>query len=154
MRKLIISFVITVLIGSSLFSQITFEKTYGTEHWERGSSVFQVNDNGYIVGALQSPEQENNTYIIRTNMYGDTIWTRSISNDCWSNGPIKSIPVSDGFIVLSGNYDINLSKADINFFKLNMDGDIVWNKVYDYKNRANFPYDFLATSEGYTILVT
>ena len=71
---------IFVFLSSSLIqSQITFQKTFGGVEDEECDAVVQTEDGGFILAASTRSYGNGNydLYIIRTDPYGDTLWTRT-----------------------------------------------------------------------------
>ena len=78
-------------------------RTYGGALEDRGYSVQQTNDGGFIiVGTTKSfGAGEADVYLIRTNSGGDTLWTRTYGGV--DNDFARSVQqTSDGGFVISG----------------------------------------------------
>jgi hypothetical protein len=114
------------------FSQIAFQKTFGTLEREMGSSVRQNNDGGYIVaGTADSAETGfKNVYLVRTDVNGDTLWTRLIDDD--GNFEVKfARQTFDGsFIVTGSEYNLSDSAWDVFLLKTDAAGNLLWIKNY------------------------
>jgi hypothetical protein len=116
--------------GDSLWT-----KTFGGGLHDRGSSVQQTTDGGYIItGYTQSFGNGNvsdaDTWLIRTDENGDSLWTKTFGgsdNDQGQSGQ----QTSDGGYIISGytksygngSYDVWLIKTDSN-------GDSLWTKTF------------------------
>ena len=75
MKKLLTVFFFTFSLSS--YGQITFQKSFTTGV---GYCVHQTIDSGYIVIGTIYPAGAGNTIdvsLIKTNQYGDTLWTRT-----------------------------------------------------------------------------
>jgi hypothetical protein len=100
--------------------------------------------NFYIVGyANNSP---NVLFIIKINEYGDTIWTRTVSDPY--NRSIRALAVAssgeDGGCVLTGSWDSSFT------IKYDISGNMVWKKFYGGHNILS--YDILRTTNGCYII--
>lgn len=84
-------------------AQITFMKSYGGTDYDWGQSVRQTTDNGYvIVGATRSfGAGKYDVYLIRTDAYGNTLWTRTY-DDTLEQGGVDVLQTGDrGFAIVA-----------------------------------------------------
>ena len=70
------SFLLASVFG---YAQITFERHYGGNSSEANCSALQTNDGGYILAGYTTSfgEGGKDIYLIRTNQFGDTLWTKT-----------------------------------------------------------------------------
>ncbi len=109
-----------ILSPSILTAQITFQRTYGWQgsYFNSGQSVWQTTDGGYMItGVTGDLGLHNSVYLVKTDAYGDTIWTRAY-------GPPEAVgysgqqSVDGGFIVVGckgpphGYWDVLALKTD------------------------------------------
>lgn len=103
----------------------TFERNY--PYWEEGSGdkVFTYDDGYAMVGFASNSYQENYLYIIRTNLHGDTLWTkRTDFGTLYSLPYISSYTIDNmGNIYLS---PVHTGTADL--IKMSPDWDVIWMK--------------------------
>jgi len=115
-------------VGDTLWT-----KTYEEKSANTGISVIQLIDGGYfIVGQTLLPGQMSTSdcYFVRTNVSGDTIWTKTFGGADY-DGAFEINKVAGGNIIISGTtksygqggYDIFLSMV-------NTSGDEIWMKTY------------------------
>src|SRR5436189_1698959 len=78
-----------------LFGQITFQKTYGSNG---GLSVVQTLDEGYIVSGYKDSAD---VYLIKTNKYGDTLWTKTFDSGHLDYGSAV-LQTDDGGYIIDG----------------------------------------------------
>ena len=123
-------------------AQITFQKKYGGQNDDEGNSVQQTIDGGYIIaGRSRRTSAYNNNILIKTNEYGDTLWTKifgSISNN--SDGFAVKQTSDTGYIITgfaSVSDGLNLIRTDTN-------GDTLWAKWYS----ADVGYSVQQTRDG------
>lgn len=128
----------TSLIGFLLVLTVsgmtTFEKNYIRNYRESGKSVRQTSDGGYIIAAVSEFSQ---TYLIKTNPDGDTIWTKLYDGICYD-----ILEETDGNFVLCGTLSGNalLRKVDNN-------GALVWAKSFG-GTADEVAYSLLQTTDG------
>ena len=121
-------------VGPSTFNTlrkgILFSRLYGGTKNERGSSIQQTFDGGYIVagsadskdGDVHDNDEYKDCWIIKLDNSGDTVWTKIIGND-WSNeAALQIMQTSDsGYILLAKASGFMLAKLD-------QQGDTIWKK--------------------------
>ncbi|MDD2889105.1 MAG: T9SS type A sorting domain-containing protein [bacterium] len=106
-------------------------KTYGGTDYEYGASVQQVKDGGFIIAGWTNSfgmgiPNYSNVYIIRTDSFGNTVWTKTyggIYDDC---GYSVQQTQDSGFIIagLTGSYGSGVYVLRTDFF-----GDTIWTKT-------------------------
>lgn len=118
--------------------------TYGTL-----SNVFRVNsialtpDSGYIVAgyAVLVSDGSSDIWVLKLNMRGDTLWTRTYANSATSydNKAYSIITTPDGgYLVVGHTYFSTTSHWDAWVLKLNEVGDTLWTHTYggEWDDRA------------------
>ncbi len=107
-------------------------RTYGGDSTDIGRSVRQTNDGGFIIagGTTSFGAGRQDVYLIRTDLNGDTIWTRAYGGDSTDYGSSVEQTTDGGFIITgrtssfgAGNYDVYLIRTDLN-------GDTLWTKTF------------------------
>ena len=130
MRTLIT--VLFVLIPVLLiYSQPTFERTYGTIDDDAGCAVSVCNDGSYIIaGSVDNIYTgDPDIFIARIDIYGDTIWTRTIVNEYHWDCAYDVLQCFDlGFIITGSTYN---DEGQIPFLaKFLENGQLAWYKTY------------------------
>jgi hypothetical protein len=104
-------------------------KTFGGASDDRGNSVQQTADGGYVVAGwtLSCFPDSALFYLIKTNAGGDTLWTKTIGGPGWAEaGAVED--VGDGYVIVGGcgvapNIDVYLVRTDV-------DGDTLWTRTF------------------------
>jgi hypothetical protein len=123
-RNFIICFIL-ISINSS-FAQITFVKSY---QGIQGKSVQQTFDEGYIfLGYSFTTYSVIN--LIKTNSYGDTIWTKSYEGIGKNYGYSVKQTLDSGFIIAGTIDSLGAGGYDAFLIKTNANGDTIWTKSY------------------------
>lgn len=133
MRNLISTLVIIrILLFQVALAQSTFQKTYGGADQDAGYSVQQTSDHGYIVvGTTKSfLEAQGGIYLIRTNVLGDTMWTRTYGgmND-WEDASSVQQTSDGGFIFTGGAASFGNGGEDVYVVKVVGNGSLEWSET-------------------------
>ncbi len=109
-------------------------KTFGGIYSDWSSSVQQTNDNGYVVVGTTSSFGNGNgsVYLIKTNINGDTLWTRTIWQGYRTIG--NSVQqTSDNGYVIAGSMRTGAGSIDkVYLIKTNSSGDTLWTKTFGW----------------------
>jgi len=120
-------FIASIGNGFQLASKIYNPSIYGAE----SRSIDKTYDDGFIMaGGVGTSASTADVYVIRTNTYGDTLWTRTYNfsqNDVAFD--VKETTDS-GFIVAGVLYDTTVYKNNIYLIKTDSAGDTLWTKDY------------------------
>jgi len=106
-----------LLMKTSANGEIDWVKTYGENNtFETGYCVQQTFDGGFIItGQKETNNNAVDVYLIRTDNYGDTLWTRTYGGTSMDRG-YSVQQTTDGGYVITGvkDYYIYLIKTDSN----------------------------------------
>jgi hypothetical protein len=108
----------------------SFSKLFGGLGQERGNSVQQTNDGGYIVVG-ETDSYSNNAlrdiWLIKTDAYGDSLWTKTFGG--WGDEYGTSIQqTNDGGYIITGT--ISNPFMDVYLLKTDAFGDSLWFKTF------------------------
>jgi hypothetical protein len=133
MKKELLVYLIILYSSIAANSQITFEKNIGGYYDDQGLSVVQTNDGGYIISGMKcSSDTSCKSYLIKTNEYGDTLWTKTIGADHTTSVANSVIQTSDGGYVFTGSYRSE-TYSDVLIVKTNSSGDTLWSKLFGWQ---------------------
>ena len=138
-KSLFLTAIVFILFSQLLTAQITFQKRYGWTEIDEGKSVLQTFDGGYIiVGNITRSSGYADIYLIKTDNYGDTLWTKTFGRIGDNTEGFSVDQLSDsGFIITgfahaAGNFDLALIRTDNN-------GDTLWTKLYiGFRNETGY----------------
>jgi hypothetical protein len=122
--------IFTLLLVSFSHAQQRWERTYGGAGEEYSSSVRQTSDGGYIVaGTTNSFGNDFQVYLVKTNAYGDTIWTKIYGGLDWDSG-ISVQQTTDGGYIVAGQTGSFGNDYQVYLLKTNASGDTLWTRTY------------------------
>ena len=132
MKKLLLILLFLPMIG---FSQ-GWEKNFGGMSWDRGKSVLQTSDGGFItLGDLETSLVGSSTttydaYLIRTDVNGDTLWTRTFGGVGNEYGNCIQHTNDGGYIIAGWTTSYGNGMADMWLVKVDSNGIEQWNQTY------------------------
>jgi len=106
-------------------------KTCGGSEWDCGESVQETSDCGYvIVGYTYSfGAGLSDIYIIKTNMFGDTLWTRAYGGVGWDIGKSIQETADGGYVIAGYTTSFGAGSWDVYLIKTDDNGDTLWTKT-------------------------
>ncbi len=146
MKTFTIAFLIFIL-PVLLFSQVTFQKTFTITGDDEGISVIQTRDGNYLVYGRSAGTLENNCFLIKTGMNGDSLWRKVYPNyNPWSYPISNDEPLAEtndsGYIFTTTWLDTAI------LIKTNQNGDTLWTVKYNHLLYATFQ---LTNDGGYIL---
>lgn len=126
-----------------------FQKNYGGTNEDLGKAVLE-SDNGdiYIAGSTQSyGAGGKDMYIIKTNSYGNEIWSRTIGGASDDEATEIIATSDDGLLILGSTASYGAGGTDIFLVKINSSGSLVWQKFFGGPGNE-LGEDILQTSDG------
>ncbi len=124
-----ILWIVTLFFASFTHAQQKWTRIYGGTGDDRGNSVQQTSDGGYIIAGYTTSygAGHDDVYLVKTNALGDTLWTRTYGGSGWDEG--NSVQqTSDGGYIVAG-YTTS-GDADVYLIKTNTTGDTLWTRTY------------------------
>lgn len=121
------------LIKTDENGETLWTKTYGGISNDRGYSLLQTRDSGYIiVGNTQSfGNGSSDVWVVRVNKNGELIWSRTYGGT-YADGGLYITKTFDSCYVISGytkSFSNNLD-ADLYLLKIGENGNLLWERNY------------------------
>jgi type IX secretion system substrate protein/putative pyrroloquinoline-quinone binding quinoprotein len=138
-----------MLQTASLFSQdIVSEKWYGGQYNDEGCDAVQMDDGGFLITGIYQESYYNDIYLIRTDIFGDTLWTRTYGGSSWDNGRSIVKTFDNNYLIggrtfLSGSTSSGLACL----VKVDENGNYIWQNNYG-SSRKDGMYSVIQTSDS------
>jgi hypothetical protein len=126
-----------LLLHVDLNGDVLWSETYGGTDYDDANTLKQLQDGGYILGGQSTVTGgDENQFLIRTDVSGNTIWTKNLLTSGPSN--IESLViVSDGFVMAGGINPAGLSD-DGYLVKTDTFGVVEWTKTFGGSDQDDF----------------
>ena len=120
------------LIKTNSLGDTLWTKTFGGTDDDFGRSVQQTPDSGYIVvGWTKSfGEGLEDVYLIKTNSFGDSIWTKFYGGTDNDLGRSVDQTLNGGFIIVGETESYGAGRADVYIIETDENGETIWTKTY------------------------
>ena len=138
MKKLLLttSF-IAMMIPMALMSQISFERWYGGEDEDWGTSVQQTQDGGYIITGYTGDYNHFDVYLIKTDALGNEIWSRTYGGEDNDEGHYVQQTRDGGYIIVGNTNSFGAGYKDIYLIKTDSLGNESWSQTYGGESIEN-----------------
>ena len=148
--KTISTALFVLLLATFAQAQQTWIKTYGGKHDDRGYSVQQTTDGGYIIAGYSFSFRDSlygDVYLIKTNASGDTAWTKTYGGTNVDVGWSVQQTSDGGYIVAGQTASFGAGYTDVYLIKTNASGDTTWTRTYG-ATYNDLGYSVQQTSDG------
>ncbi len=149
-------------IGSDRFLLIKTDSE-GNEEWHqsysggpyhnRANSLIQTDDGGFLITGQTTSDtfgiDQIDAYLVRTDEYGDTLWTRKYGAENYDEG-IDNISktLDGGYIIVGGRKEPGLETRDAYIIKLDANEETEWERNYGEDEYNEGMSDVEVTEEG------
>jgi hypothetical protein len=136
MKNFLLITFICMLIGSAISAKaptVLWTKYYGGVESERTYNISETSDGGFIsCGQSNSFSKIFNSWLIRMDANGDTLWTRLIGDTALPEQVKSMEETRDGGYIVCGGRMATDYKLHPFLMKLNSDGDLEWRKIISF----------------------
>jgi hypothetical protein len=140
------------LIKIDSFGDTLWTKMIGGSYQERGRSIRQTIDGGYIItGSTESFGDFSNVWLIKTDSLGDTLWTKSFGGNEVEEGWSIQKTTDGGYIIVGRTESFGAGSWDTWLIKTDSLGDTLWTKTYGGTG-TDYCYSIQQTIDGGYIL--
>jgi hypothetical protein len=114
------------------FSQTTFKKAIDIGAKDRGTYISQTADEGFIIAGNTNTSSGNyDIALVRTDMYGDTIWTKVYGGEYDEDAYFVKETFDSGFIVAAKSNSFGGVNGKAWIIKTDAAGDTLWARVFN-----------------------
>ena len=119
------------LVKTDAFGDTIWTRTYGGSGYDFGRSIQQTDDGGYIVVGISCSQglAESVMHLVRTDAFGDTLWTNTYGSELWSKGFSVQQTTDLGYII-AGCTEYLGGVVDFYVVKTDALGDAIWTRIY------------------------
>jgi hypothetical protein len=137
------------LIKTDPNGNIQWQRTFGRNNYDWGSSVHQTLDGGYIiVGADESFESGDcDVYLIKTNPNGNIQWQKTFGGSSYDWGDSVQQTSDGGYIIAGNTASFGAGSTDVYLIKTDPNGDGQWEKTFG-GSKAEYGRSVQQTSDG------
>ncbi|UCD64109.1 MAG: hypothetical protein JSW34_01365 [Candidatus Zixiibacteriota bacterium] len=142
------------LVKTDANGTLTWEKTFGGSLDDRGRSVLQTADGGYIIGGRARSWSGGicDFYLIKTDENGDTLWTRTYGGS-GSDRAYTVVKTTDGGYALAGyTRSFGAVARDVWLVKVDGSGTLVWDEVFALTTGDDCAYSLVALEDGSLVM--
>jgi hypothetical protein len=120
------------LIKTDPYGHTMWTRTYGGAGDEKARSIQQTSDSGFIfVGRTSSfGAGEDDIYLVRTDQYGNTLWTRAYGGEETDYGMSVQQTADEGYIIVGTTLSFGAGSGDIYLIRTDSLGDSLWTRTY------------------------
>ena len=112
--------------------EIEWEKTIGTERFERARDIKQTADDGYIVIGSLEPNGGDDFAIVKLDVDGEIEWQKQYGDNFHELAHAVTLTADGGYVIAGSSNGLggNNNASDGQFLKLDADGNLEWEKRY------------------------
>lgn len=136
------------LIKTDASGDNTWSKTFGGVDSDRGHSVQQTSDGGYIIAGstVSSGPGLCALYLIKTDASGNVVWDNALGEGTWQEGHSVQ-QTSDGGYVIAGFVYSSATSFDVYLVKTDASGNVAWTKRFGGAG-DDYGYSVRQTADG------
>jgi hypothetical protein len=107
-------------------------RTFGGAGDDVGNSVRQTSDGGFIVVGTTGYEYcvAGNVYLIRTDVHGDTNWTRTFGGSGCDLGECVQQTLDGGYVICGTTTSFGAGNSDMYAIRIDAGGDTLWTRTF------------------------
>ena len=120
------------LIKTDANGDTLWTKTYGGDTLDWATSLDITSDGGFIVAGhtMSYGAGDYDIYLIRTDMNGDTLWTKTYGGPDWEYGNSVRATSDGGYIIAGLTWSYGKGNGDFYLIKTDSIGDILFARTY------------------------
>ncbi|MCK6606345.1 MAG: T9SS type A sorting domain-containing protein [Ignavibacteriaceae bacterium] len=142
------------LVKTDSLGNILFNKNFGGSDADRGLSVQQTSDGGYILTGYTASTGAglDDLYLIRTDASGNQLWIKTFGGTGRDYGNAVKQTADGGFLVAGYTLSYGAGGDDLWLVKTDSAGTLLWQKTYG-GTASDVAYSMDLTSDGGYVVV-
>jgi len=110
---------------------VSWTRTVGGSDYDRGLSIVQTNDGGYVVAGYTGSYGAGNqdVYIIKLGNTGNVSWTRTVGGSSYEQGNSIVQTTDGGYVVAGVTLSYGAGYYDVYIIKLDNAGNVSWTRT-------------------------
>ncbi len=118
--------------GAPSGENVVFERLFGGSGRDRGVSVHQTRDGGYVVagGTSSSGAGSQDVYLVRIDPGGEELWSRTYGGTALDNGWSVLETPDGGFIIAGFTGSFGAGGVDVYLIRTDPAGALLWERTF------------------------
>ena len=131
-----------------------WNKTFGGTSEERGYSVQQSSEGGYIISGITSSFGNGNydVWLIKTDGNGNEIWNKTFGGTNYDESISVQQTTDGGYIISGTTFSFGNGATNIYLIKADGNGNEIWNKTFGGTSN-NWSYSVQQSTDGGYIII-
>ena len=131
-----------------------WNKTFGGTSEERGYSVQQSSEGGYIISGITSSFGNGNydIWLIKTDGNGNEIWNKTFGGTNYDESISVQQTTDGGYIISGTTFSFGNGATNIYLIKADGNGNEIWNKTFGGTSN-NWSYSVQQSTDGGYIII-
>jgi len=140
-----------LLIKVDAEGEIEWERRAGTQANETPRGIVQCDDGGFIVAGYNQGGARADIYEVKINRDGELVWQQAIGRDQNEYGMAVVDGIEEGCYVIAGRSDSFGNASDGYVVKIDDDGEVMWERNYDFEGQFDMFTSLVAIRDGYVL---
>ncbi len=121
-----------VFVSNSLCAQSTFQKTFGGDGDDKGVSICQTEDGGFIIAGVTKSKGAggDDAYLLKIDSLGNLLWEKTYGGAKDDAGWYVRQTLDGGIIVAGFTQSYGMGQNDVYLFKTDNAGNLQWQKTF------------------------
>ncbi len=141
------------LLKLDSMGQKKFETSFGGLSNEIGKGVIQLSDSSYVMVGYTSSFGTGgyDIFLLNADKNGNLIWQKTLGGNDWDFAYDIQQTTDGGFIITGTTYSFGYGNADGYIIKTDVQGNVIWSKVYGGKKDDEFKSVTLTSDGNYAL---